>query len=181
MDVWSPAVEGILSLMIRRLERSTLCRVVFQPSLLFEAIVFTIQHSPRAKFYYADLKEFNFLYNYLDLPESQICQGIPRGMRCLAGHRRGRRLSSRLRYCLRPPIACCEDFPRWYHQLRRLALRRDTGFTQSFLLRLKLKVAGRDVDPQVHYTGEWNGDQQAGGTGRVRRNGETSIKGKSRS
>ena len=81
---------------------------------------------------------FSILYH---LPVWQIFQDIPRGMRCLAGHRRGRRLSSRLGCCLSPPIACCEVSPQQYHQLLCRSLLLIEVLLKKFLWRSKLKVA----------------------------------------
>ena len=55
----------------------------------------------------------------VNLPASLICPDILPKRRCLAGHRHGRRLSSRLRQWLSPPIACCENCPQCWHQVWR--------------------------------------------------------------
>lgn len=104
---------------------------------------FSTEVAPRCA---ALLQYSPFPHSLLHSPVWQICQDILRGMRYLAGHRREQRQTSRLRCCLSPPIACCEAvssiiFP---------ALASGWRPCPMFPLRLKLRAARRDVDPQLH-------------------------------
>ena len=150
MDGWSPAVEGILSPTIWQQERSILCRAVFQPSLLFEAMMFTCQHGPRPMISPRGFKRNPppFSLSRLSLTSVADIPGYPTRYALFGGPQTRTKA-----------VIAAQMLPWAAHSMLRglfakapsifiFVLTSDRGFARKILLRRKLRAACRDVDPQ---------------------------------